>query len=313
MSMNLHLLRLFVAVVENDGVVAGAKALNLSQPAVSRGVRELESQLGLTLLERTSRRVRLSPDGAEVYAYAKSVFVAERNVEETVQGLKGLARGTLRIGASTTIATYVLPAIISEFARRHPTVDLRLSAVHTRVIIEQLRAYELDVALAEAPVSDADIEVNPWRLDEMVMIAAPNHRLAGKRSVSNADLAGEMFLLREPESGTRNIVTRALDQAGIAVERSMSIDGTEVIKQVVAEGLGIAVVSRFAIVDQLARKRLVILNVPALHVTRPFNRLSLGQRRPSAVATAFLQLLDEHAHRATDESARRGSSTRSRR
>lgn len=297
MAINLHLLRLFVAVVEHEGVVAGARALNLSQPAVSRGVRELESQLGLTLLERTSRRVRLTPDGTEVYAYAKSVFAAERNVEETVQGLKGLARGTLRIGASTTIATYVLPAIIAEFARRHPSIDLRLSAVHTRVIIEQLRAYELDIALAEAPVEDADIEVTPWRLDEMVMIAAPTHRLAGKRTVSNADLAGEMFLLREPESGTRNIVTRALARAGIPIERSMSIDGTEVIKQVVAEGFGIAVVSRFAIVDQLARKRLAVLNVPTLAVTRPFNRLSLGQRRASVVSAAFLELLDEHAHR----------------
>jgi DNA-binding transcriptional LysR family regulator len=297
MSLNLHLLRLFTAVVDHGGVVSAARALRLSQPAVSRAVRELERQLGLSLFERTSRRGRLTPDGAEVYAHAKAVFAAERGVEDAVQELKGIRRGRLHIGASTTIATYVLPAIIAEFSRRNPEVELRLSAVHTRVIVDMLRRYELDIALAEAPVIDRAIEVTHWQTDEMKMIAGAGHRLARRRVVAPADLEGELFLLREPESGTRGIVIRALDQAGIIVHRAMSIDGTEVIKQVVAEGLGLAVVSRSAITDQLDRKRLVILNVPALSVTRPFNRLALPQRRPSTVAAAFLGLLEEYGAR----------------
>jgi DNA-binding transcriptional LysR family regulator len=294
MSINLHLLRLFTAVVDHEGVVNASRALRLSQPAVSRAVRELERQLGVTLFERTSRRVKLTADGAIVYSHAKGVFAAERSVDEAVQALKGLSRGVLRIGASTTIATYVLPALIAEFSRLHPGIDLQLSAVHTRVIIGMLRRYELDVALAEAPVRDPAIEITPWRTDQMVMIAGADHRLAGRKLVTNADLEDELLLLREPESGTRDIVVRALDAAGISVRRTMSIDGTEVIKQVVAEGLGIAVVSRFAIADQLACGRLVELDVPTLDVRRPFNRVSLSRRPPSIVATAFIELLDRH-------------------
>lgn len=295
MPVNLHLLRLFTAVVDNDGVVNAARALRLSQPAVSRAVRELEGQLGLTLLERTSRRVQLTSDGAEVYANAKAVFAAERGVDDAVQELKGLSRGVIRIGASTTIATYVLPGIIAEFSRLHPDVDLRLSAVHTRTIVDMLQHYDLDVALAEAPVEDSRIEVRHWRTDEMVMIAGASHRLASRSVVSNDELENELFLMREPESGTRGIVERALRAADIRVARSMSIDGTEVIKQVVAEGLGLAVVSRYAISDQLARGRLVVLNVPSLSITRPFNQLRMHHRRPGAAARAFIELLDRHA------------------
>ncbi len=294
--MNLHLLRLFSAVVENEGVVAAARSLRLSQPAVSRAVRELETQMGIPLLERTSRRVRLTPEGREIYQQARAVYLAERAVEDTAARLKGLRQGTLHVAASTTIATYVLPPIISAFARQHPEVDLRLSAVHTRIIVDRLKEHDLDVALAEAPVEDREVVVTPWRIDRMVVIAAPDHRLAG-RTLEPTSLGEEVFILREPESGTRAIVLGALRAAGIEPRRVMSIDDTEVIKQVVAEGLGIGVVSRYAVAEQLASKRLVPLHVEGLAIERPFNRLDLAHRSPSTAARAFLALLERSDRR----------------
>jgi DNA-binding transcriptional LysR family regulator len=289
--MNLHLLRLFSAVVENEGVVAAARSLRLSQPAVSRAVRELETQMGIPLLERTTRRVRLTPEGREIYQQARAVYLAERAVEDTAARLKGLRQGSLHVGASTTIATYVLPPVISAFAKQHPEIDVRLSAVHTRIIVERLKSHALDVALAEAPVDDREVTVTPWRIDHMVVIAAADHPLSGS-TVSPKRLGGETFILREPESGTRAIVLSALRQAGIEPSRVMSIDDTEVIKQVVAEGLGIGVVSRSAVADQFASKRLVALDVDGLTIQRPFNRLELGRRSPSTAAQAFLRLLE---------------------
>jgi DNA-binding transcriptional LysR family regulator len=289
--MNLHLLRQFTAVVDEGGVVAAAQALNLSQPAVSRAVRQLELQMGVSLLERAGRRVRLTPEGAEIYAQARNIYAAERAAEETLAALKGLRHGVLRIGASTTIATYVLPRFIGRFARMYPQVELRLSAVHTRVIVDKLLQYELDVALAEAPVDDRAITVVPWRVDEMVVIAAPAHPLAGRRTLMPSDLNAELFVLRELESGTRAIVSKALKDAGVDVTRVMSVDGTEVIRRVVSEGLGIAVVSRIAVADDLAAGRLAILDVAGLKIQRPFNRLEISRRRPSMAAEAFLAML----------------------
>lgn len=298
--MNLHLLRLFSAVVENEGVVAAARSLRLSQPAVSRAVRELEAQMGIPLLERTTRRVRLTPEGREIYQQARAVYLAERAVEDTAARLKGLRQGSLHVGASTTIATYVLPPIISAFAKVHPEVDLRLSAVHTRILVERLKEHELDVALAEAPVDHRGIIVTPWRVDHMVVIAAPDHPMAGQ-TLEPKSLAQEMFILREPESGTRAIVVAALRRAGIEPRHVLSIDDTEVIKQVVAEGLGIAVVSQYAVAEQLASRRLVALNVDGLTIQRPFNRLALDRRSPSTAARAFLTLLER-----SDRKTKRG-------
>jgi DNA-binding transcriptional LysR family regulator len=289
--MNLHLLRLFTAVVDEGGIVAAAQALNLSQPAVSRAMRELEIQLGVPLLERAGRRVRLTPEGAEIYGQARNIYAAERAAEETLADLKGLRHGVLRVGASTTIATYVLPKLIGTFARLHPQVELRLSAVHTRVIVDMLLQFDLDVALAEAPVTAREITIVPWRIDEMVVIAGPTHPLASRGSIAPSDLSKELFVLREPESGTRGIVLRSLVDAGVEVSRTMSVDGTEVIRQVVAEGVGIAVVSRIAVADQLRAGRLVTLDVKGLRIERPFNRLELARRRPSIAAQAFLELL----------------------
>ncbi len=308
MSLNLHLLRLFTAVADTGGVAAAARAQRISQPAISRAVRELERQLGIELFERSSRRIRLTPEGTLVYRQAKEVFAAERAIEDSVSELKGVRRGSLHIGASTTIATYVLPQLIADFARRNPEIELRLSAVHTRILVEMLRRYELDIALAEAPVDDASISVSPWRIDEMAVIAGKSHRFARRRSIAPAELEDELFLLREPESGTRSIVLAALERAHVPMRRSLSIDGTEVIKQVVAEGLGIAVVSRFAIADQLATGRLVVLNVDGLRVQRPFNRLALHSRRPSTAANAFYELISQPAttsRRATNGTVRR--------
>jgi DNA-binding transcriptional LysR family regulator len=289
--MNLHLLRVFAAVAQHNGVGAAARALRVSQPAVSRAVRELEEQVGLTLLERTGRGIRLTSEGTDVYRQARDVFAAERMVEETIAGLKGIEHGSLHIGASTTIATYVLPGIVGAFARAHPGIAIELTSVHTRTLVDLLRNYELDVAIAEAAVDDDRIAVTRWATDEMVVICAPGHRLAATRAISAATLADELLILRELESGTRTIVDRALAAAGIIVRRSMSVDSTEVIKQLVANGLGVGIVSRVAVRDQLALRRLVTVDVTGLHVTRPFNRLAVRGRVPSGAARSFLKML----------------------
>ena len=295
MPINLHQLRVFAAAVRHDGIGAAARALGMSQPAVSRAVAELERDLGVQLLDRSTSGVHPTPVGVELFEHAQAVAAAERGAEEAIAAAKGLARGALHIGASTTIATYVLPPLIGAFARAHPGIDLRLSSVHTRVLVPLVRNYDVDVAFAEAPVTDPRVTVTRWLTDEMVVVACPTHPLAQRAAaeglVAPSALDEELLLLREPESGTRDLVLHGLMAGGVVPTRTMSVDGTEVIKRLVAEGVGIAVVSRVTVVEQLALGRLTVVPVRGLTITRRFDRLSTARRSLSGAARAFLRLV----------------------
>lgn len=301
MTLNLHHLRVFAVVGKLGGIGVAARAIGVSQPAVSRSIRELEAELGLRIIERGTTGIVLTAAGRELYEHAQAVIAAERAAEEAMLAVRGLSRGTLHVGASTTIATYLLPPLIGAFTRAHPGIELRLSAVHTRVLVPLVRHHQVDVALAEAPVTDPRIVVRRWITDEMVVIASPAHPLAQRardgHAIAPSALDEELLILREPESGTRDLVLRALSAANIAPARTMAVDGTEVIKQLVAEGVGIAVVSRDAVADQVSLGRLVTLRVDGLTIVRPFNRLMLLRKRPSAAARAFLEMLAEEAKR----------------
>ncbi len=301
MPLNLHHLRTFAAVVRADGFGAAARALGVSQPAVSRAVRDLEREVGEPLIERGVRGVRPTALGRALFDHAQAVATAELGAEQVLAAARGLASGTLHIGASTTIATYLLPPIIGAFARAHPGVVLRLSSVHTRALVPLVRRYEVDVALAEAAVDDAQLAVTRWITDAMVCIAAPTHALAVRAPAAGplpaAALDDQLLLLREPESGTRDIVLRGLSAAGVVPTRVMAVDGTEVIKQLVAEGLGVGVVSRDAAAGMIALGRLVEVPVQGLPIARPFHRLAVHGREPSGAARAFLKLLAAEAAR----------------
>jgi DNA-binding transcriptional LysR family regulator len=301
MTLNLHHLRVFAVVGKLGGIGVAARAIGVSQPAVSRSIRELEAELGLRIIERGTTGIVLTAAGRELYEHAQAVIAAERAAEEAMLAVRGLSRGTLHVGASTTIATYLLPPLIGAFTRAHPGIELRLSAVHTRILVPLVRHHQVDVALAEAPVTDPRIVVRRWITDEMVVIASPAHPLARRardgQPIAPSALDEELLILREPESGTRDLVLRALSAANIAPARTMAVDGTEVIKQLVAEGVGIAVVSRDAVADQVSLGRLATLRVDGLTIVRPFNRLMLLRKRPSAAARAFLEMLAEEAKR----------------
>lgn len=294
MALNLHLLRLFAAVAEHGGFSRAAEALCISQPAVSRGVREFEAQVEGRLLERGPGGVTLTEAGTVLLRHAAALFAAERAAEEDLAALRGLTRGSLSVGASTTVGTYLLPPLLGAFHRAHPGVELRLRNANTAGVAELLLARALDVALVEGPVERPGILVRPWRADRMILIAAPGHRLAGTASEVGR-LAEETVIVREPGSGTRDVMWAALTAHGVRPRATLEVGSTETIKQVVAAGLGIALVSAATAVDQLALGTLVTLDVRGFAVSRTLTRLSLPDRQPSAAAAAFDALLDAPA------------------
>jgi DNA-binding transcriptional LysR family regulator len=293
MSLNLHHLRLFTAVVEHGGFTRAASVLRLSQPAISKSLAELERQVGMPLIDRTGRAGRLTDAGRSLYERAREIFGAERAAERELRELRGLERGRLRVGASTTIATYMLPGLLGKYHVAFPRIDIRASSANTRSIARMLLEWRVDVALVEGPIEDTRFDVVPWKRDELVVIAHPTHRFAAKgRSVAAAEMAAETFIVREPGSGTREVVRRALADRGISLRRTMRVGGTEVIKQAVAAGLGLAIVSRAAAADQLALGRLATVRVEGLAIERQLSRLRLRGRVANAAGRAFDALLD---------------------
>ncbi|HEX7019470.1 MAG TPA: LysR family transcriptional regulator [Gemmatimonadaceae bacterium] len=291
MALNLHHLRLFTAVVDEHGFGRAAVALRLSQPAISRAIAELERDVGVPLLDRSGKAVRLTNAGERLHERARELFGVERAAEQELREVRGLERGVLRVAASTTIATYVLPALLGEFRASHPTVRISVLSANTRTVAKMLLEWRVDVALVEGPVRHDRMDVRPWMNDELVLIASPAHRFARDGRAPLAELAGEPFIVREPGSGTRDVTHRALEAHGVRLERTMRLGGTEAIKQGVAAGLGLAFVSKAAVGDQLALGKITVVPVPGLSIERPFAELRLRGRAASPTAQAFAPLL----------------------
>ena len=287
MTLNLHHLRVFAAVAQERSFSRAAVALRLSQPAVSKTVQELERQTQLSLFDRSGRTPQLTEAGNALFARARELFGIERIAEEELGALRGLERGVLRVGASTTVATYFLPQLLARFHQQHPGVTLRVVSANTRAIARRLLEGRLDIALVEGPVLHERISVIPWREDELVVIAPASHPLVHKRRVRAADLIDEPFILREPGSGTRVVAEAALAEHGIHPGTTVQLGSTEAIKQAVAAGLGLAVVSRAAAADQLALGYIAVVPLRSAAFRRALTELRLKGRSPSAAAAAF--------------------------
>lgn len=293
--MNLHLLRIFYTVVEQQSFSGAAAALFISQPAVSKGVRELEHQLGLPLIERGAKGakgVRLTESGTALYDHARGIFALERAAQEDVQARVGLRRGRLAVGASTTIAGYWLPAFTASFMQQYPAIELHVVTGNTQAIAQTLINCDIDIALVEGPVQDPRISATHWRDDELQIVAAPASPLARARSVAAAELNEQLWLLREPGSGTREVTEALMRTHAIEPRRSIEFGANEGIARCVAAGLGVAmlparVVRELILVEEVKALRLA----GAAALMRPLFLLQSRDRPPSPLVNAFCRVL----------------------
>ena len=193
---------------------------------------------------------------------AEALFAVERAAEEELSALRGLHNGSLRIGASTTIATYMIPRYLGAFHRAYPGVDLHLISANTRDIAEQMVEQDIDIGLVEGPVDDKNLVAEPWRTDVMKLIVAPDHAFAiDSGPIDPKRIENEVLIVREPGSGSREVVTQALAARGIEPLRTLEIGSTAAIKQVVAAGLGVSIVSVVTVEDQVRLGRLKVLDL----------------------------------------------------
>ncbi|MBB2929346.1 LysR substrate-binding domain-containing protein [Paraburkholderia silvatlantica] len=290
----------FAAVAEHLNISRAALALHLSQPAVSGQLRLLQDEIGEPLYQRDGRGVRLTPTGEQLAGYAARLRDTWRDALAYRDALRGLERGTLRIGATTTPASYRLPYLVARFHGRYPQVKLETSSGNTTDIVSMLGA--VDIALIEGPVGEQlppDTAVHPWHEDEIVAIVPRSHALA-----SQLDAQGEMrapmpaitvealaqwpLVLREDGSGVRQVVERAFARAGVPMRVALEIAGVEGVKEAVRAGMGIGFVSAMSMHHENGALRQISLGPAPL--ARRFSILVPHAGAASRVAQRFLEL-----------------------
>lgn len=244
--MNLHHLLIFAKVAEKRHFTQAAEELFISQPAVSKQMRELERTMGQPLFKQLGRQVYLTEAGEMLYGYARRIFALVDEAGAQLEEMRELEKGHLYIGASTTIGIYLLPAILGDYRSHYPKIELSLEIANADNIQERLLANEVEVGLVEGPVTHADLHHEVWRRDELVLIVGNAHPLARQENIHLEEILAEgpPFLLREQGSGTREVFEQALAGRGLAAIRPfMELGSTEAIKKAVIAGLGISFVS----------------------------------------------------------------------
>jgi DNA-binding transcriptional LysR family regulator len=223
--------------------------------------------------------------------YAARILMLIDEARMAMDELKGLQRGRLLLGATSTPGTYLLPALLGRFKEQYPHIQIVLRVRETRRIQEMLLQHELHLAVIGGKVGFPDLESTPWLADELVLVVAPAHRFGALPSVRVADLAGQPFILRERGSGNREAVDEALHRAGVHVTPVFELEGAEMVKQAVAANLGISILSRCAVELEVAADRLRVVPIEGLSIERAIWILRRRDQRLPRVAQAFLDAI----------------------
>jgi DNA-binding transcriptional LysR family regulator len=290
--INLNQLRVFKAVFEEKSLTAAARRLRISQPAVSKQLAELEQTVGVVLVDRLPRGVQLTAAGEALERHARRIFVAELAAEAELAELMGLSRGRLAIGASTTIGSYLLPRVLGLFHVAHPRIELEVEIGNTAAIQQAVLDGRVDVGLTEGLVASESLEVDVFTRDEMVVIVPVRHPWAGRTHVEAGALKEVPVIARERGSGSRAIVEAALAERGVEIEFALSLGSTEAVKNAVAEGLGIGLVSRLSVALEVEVGRIAALPLHPRPILRDLHRIRLRGRNPSPATAQFQRELE---------------------
>jgi DNA-binding transcriptional LysR family regulator len=290
-SVTLRQLRTFVKVADLASFSLAAQQLQLSQPSVSYQVKELEEGLGLPLLDRLGKRVSLTEAGSVLYSYARRTLNLVDEASLALEEMRGIKRGNLRVGASTTVGIYLLPAALGAFKKLHPALVISLEIGTRARVQEQVLRNELDLAVVGPALKDPELTILPFVSDELIVVAPANHMFAGRRGLALKDLEGEPFVMREPASGSRASFEKAARKAGAKLDVAMQLGSNGAIKHAVESGLGLAVISRYACALELSGGRLVELHVRGFPIRRDWHIVHLRRRRLPVSVLAFIEFL----------------------
>jgi len=292
--MDLRQLEVFAGVYELRSFSRAASALRLTQSTVSEHVRLLEEELGTRVFDRLSRETVPTRAGELLYGYARQMLLLRTEARQALDQFLGQVTGTLLVGASTIPGEYVLPAVIGRFRGQHPRVAITLQISDSRGISQAVLDGQVDLGVVGADPGNRVLETRALMPDELVLVIPPSHAWAGRQEATLAELRTEPLIVREPGSGSRQALERALETSGRGLgdmQVVAEMGSTSAIKQAVKAGVGVSVVSRRAVEDECRHGLLGCVKLKDLAVTRQFYMVVHAGRSRSPLCQAFLEFL----------------------
>ena len=287
-------LKVFRAVAQQLSFRKAAEELYLTQPAVTLQVKALEEEVGAKLFDRGSKGVALTEAGILLLRYADQLHRLALQAEAALSDLKGEATGQLVLGASTTVAQYVLPRMLADFSRRYPAIQLQVFSANTEHVAEGVSANRFELGLIEGPAHRRDVTVQPWFDDELLLVVPSGHEWAGLNDVPAEKVADAPLVMRERGSGTRHVVESGLQEAGLrlgSLRIVMELDSTEAILSCIAAGLGVGFVSEWAVARRAADHSLSTLRLSGRVISRSFSFVLPQGPELTGPAAMMLQFL----------------------
>ena len=289
--MDFRHLRTFAAVAELRHFARAASLCNLSQPAVSHQMAQLESELGTRLLNRASRRVSLTVAGEVFLEEARRILAAVNRTHERMQEVARGAVGRIRLGATATAGLYLLPSLLAAYRKAHPTFELQLEIASPHEIADRVARNDLDMAVLTGSLPASELQARRLADDQLVVIARPESPLARMRSVKPRQLESEPWILREEGSDTRRQLTTWWHRQRLAPTRTSTFMHPDGVKRAVIAGLGIAMVSKLTVDDDVRRRDLAIVAIKAGLPARPIAVVDHPQKHHGAACRAMLRAL----------------------
>jgi len=273
-------LQVFQTVARLLSFTKAAEELHMTQPAVTFQVRQLEEQFNTRLFDRTHNRISLTEAGKRVHECAERIFELYAEMDNSVRELTGDISGVLILGASTTIAEYMLPALLGDFKAKYPDITIRLKVANTDGIVSQVENNAIDLGVVEAPVNNKNLVVEECRTDHLVLIVPPAHELANEDVVPIKRVADYPFICREEGSGTREVMIESMHDAGVSptdLNIAMELGSLEAIKGAVEAGMGVSILSNATIQKELKLGTLVAVQLDP-PIDRPFSFVHQKQK-----------------------------------
>ena len=295
--MEDHRLKAFCLVFELKSFSKAAEAKLMSQSAMSHLIKNLEEELGARLFTRKGKTVLPTSTGKLFYEHATRILEQYKRMDSELNAALNLVKGLLPIGASTTVASYVLPQLLYSFSRKYPDIRIELTVSNREKTVEDLLAGKIELGIVEGNIKNPLVAATEIAEDEIVLIASDEHPLGQGKAVTAADLEAHPFIMPDIGSGTREFADDLFREAGIAPEGikiSMTLGSPELIRQMVQSGLGISFVSKWSVFQAIKDGSIKVLNLRGKRLRRKFYLISLEEEPSAIAAKTFAGFIKEY-------------------